>query len=568
MRKHSIWLIGVILLTVVAFLYVFKPVTVTPRKDPADASRYLRPVGLKGAFDASLPPQQASFNVFNGKLPLYVYVPQHDLSLGLDLRGGMRVVLEIADHGEFDYKLNKPIIDSSTLASTKGSLTDAVKAALGKDGEGAQIELSEDRATITTQATNQVQAETQLKQINTAMTQVFGAGSFSVPDSTKVFKTVDKQTQDNVRNIMEKRVNPDGTKEVNSTSKGTNQVVLEIPGEKDPDHVQQIIGKTAEMNFMLLPPNISVGENPDGSVSMSNGSQTVSDEDALKSSILVVRGRDLKSNCDVTFDQQRKPAVSFEMKTKEAKERFGAITGANVNRYLAIVLDGKVISAPVIKSRIDGNGIISGGFKDMTEARDLSTLLNAGALPVNVNIVENRVVSATLGADSVSASLIAGMIGLLAVLIFMVAYYRLPGLMADFALIIYVFLSLAVIKMVGSTLTLPGIAGIIISIGMAVDANVIIFERLKEELRTQKPLETAMDVAFARAWTAILDSNVASLITGTVLYMLGTGAVQNFAVTLWIGVAVSLFTAVTVTRLFMRMLVRSRTGHNLAWYGV
>jgi len=150
----------------------------------------------------------------------------------------------------------------------------------------------------------------------------------------------------------------------------------------------------------------------------------------------------------------------------------------------------------------------------------------------------------------------------------MAAYYRLPGLMADLALVIYIVLTLAVLKLFGATLTLPGIAGIIISIGMAVDANVIIFERLKEELRTQKPLETAIDVAFHRAWTAILDSNVASLITGSVLYAIGSGAVKGFAVTLLIGVAVSMFTAVTITRLFMKLMIRSKAGHKMAWYGV
>ncbi|HEY3376668.1 MAG TPA: protein translocase subunit SecD, partial [Armatimonadota bacterium] len=290
--------------------------------------------------------------------------------------------------------------------------------------------------------------------------------------------------------------------------------------------------------------------------------------DALKSAVLVVRGRDLSPTSGVTYDQQHRPAVSFSMRTKDAQTRFGVVTGSNIGRKLAIVLDGKIISAPVIQSQINGSGIISGGFKDLPEAQDLAVLLNAGALPVKVNIVENRTVSATLGADSVSASMKAGIIGLIAVLVFMIAYYRLPGLMANLALVIYIFLSLAVLKVFGSTLTLPGIAGIIISIGMAVDANVIIFERLKEELKTQKPLESAIDVAFARAWTAILDSNVASIITGSVLYMLGTGAVKGFAVTLLIGVVVSMFTAITITRLFMKLMIRSKAGHNLAWYGV
>jgi preprotein translocase subunit SecD len=164
--------------------------------------------------------------------------------------------------------------------------------------------------------------------------------------------------------------------------------------------------------------------------------------------------------------------------------------------------------------------------------------------------------------------MVAGLVGLGLVLVFMGIYYRLPGLMANLALVVYIALSLGVLKFFDVTLSLSGIAGIIISIGMAVDANVIIFERLKEELRTKKPLETAIDVAFSRAWTAILDSNMASIITGSVLAALGTGAVKGFAVTLIFGVIVSLFTAVTVTRLFMKLMIRSKAGHNLAWYGI
>lgn len=569
MRKHSIWLIGVILLTVISFFTVFQPVTFSPRKDPTDASKYLRPVGTRSAWDSTSPDQRPTFSLGSKATPVFLYVPQHDLSLGLDLRGGMRVVLEIANRGEFPYKLKTPL-GPLALPDKKAALTDAVKKALGVDGETASVELNENTANITTEADTSLHAQAQLTKINAAMTEVFGAGAYTEPASKDVFKTADATTQENVRNIMEKRINPDGTREITSYAKGTNQVVLEIPGEKDPDHVRMLLGTTAEMNFMLLAPDINVSEDPTtGQLSLSNAAgQTIKDADALKTAVLVVRGRDLNSDNNVTYDQQGKPAVSFSMRTQEAKNRFGAITGGNIGRKLAIVLDGKIISAPNIKDRINGDGIISGGFKDMAEAKDLQVLLNAGALPVKVNIVENRTVSATLGADSVQKSLIAGVIGLLAVLVFMIAYYRLPGIMASIALVVYIVLSLAVLKVFGSTLTLPGIAGIIIAIGMAVDANVIIFERLKEELRTQKPLESAIDVAFARAWTAILDSNVASIITGSVLYWLGTGAVRGFAVTLLIGVVVSMFTAVTITRLLMKLMIRSKAGHKLAWYGV
>lgn len=567
MRKHSIWLIGVILLTIASFLAVFQPVTFSPRKDSSDASKYLRPLGTRGQWDSTTPDQKPTF-LLGDKVPVFAYVPQHDLLLGLDLRGGMRVVLKIANRGEFEYHLNNRLSDTD-IATKKAELTDAVKAALGEDGKTAEVEVGQEMATVTTQAENAYQAKAQLQKIDGAMAKIFPeADAFKSPDSEKTsdyFKPA-KDVQNDVRTILEKRVNPEGTREVTASAKGEDQVVLEIPGEKNPENVRKLLGTTAELNFMLLPEDISVGVDEDGGTTLARGGQTITDEEALKSSILEVRGRDLDPSCSVVFEQG-KPAVSFKMKTKEAREKFGAVTGANVHRYLAIVLDNKIISAPVINSRIDGSGIISGSFDDK-EAKNLSTLLNAGALPVKVDIIENRTVSASLGADSIQMSVVAGLIGLLAVLVFMAAYYRLPGLMANIALIIYVFLSLAVLHAFNVTLTLPGIAGIIISIGMAVDANVIIFERLKEELRTKKPLETAIDVAFSRAWTAILDSNVASLITGAVLYWLGAGAVRGFAVTLLIGVAVSMFTAVTVTRLLMKLMIRSKAGHKLSWYGV
>lgn len=572
MSKQTIWLLAIILVTITAFLTVFQPVTFAPRKDPADASRYLRPVGTKGEWDSATPNQRPTFRLV-GNTPVYLYPPMHDLSLGLDLRGGMRVVLEIVNYGQFNYKLSDrfKLTDTDELARRQGALTDAVRTALGPDaGETAEVAVNNDGVIVTTSAQTQLEAAAQLIKINEAMAKVFPEpDAYKKPEESSVFKVANKNIQDQVRQIMEKRINPDGTKEITAYPKGDNQVVLEIPGEKDPEHVKELIGKTAQMRFMLLPQGMNVSQEDNSktvSVTSSTGTE-VPIADVLKSATLVIQGSDLQPKNQFEYDpQSNKPAVGFFVK-KEAAGRFAAITGNNIDRYLAIVLDKDIITAPVIRARIGERGIITGNFT-VQEATDLATLLNAGALPSKVRIAENRTVSATLGADAVSKSLVAGLIGLLAVLVFMAAYYRLPGIMANIALVIYIFLSLAVIKLVGSTLTLPGIAGIIISIGMAVDANVIIFERLKEELRTQKPLETAIDVAFSRAWTAIIDANVASLITGSVLYAFGTGAIQNFAITLIIGVAVSLFTAVTVTRLFMKLMIRSKAGHNLAWYGV
>jgi preprotein translocase subunit SecD len=226
--------------------------------------------------------------------------------------------------------------------------------------------------------------------------------------------------------------------------------------------------------------------------------------------------------------------------------------------------------APVIRSEIPGKGVISGNM-DPQEAGDLKLLLNAGALPVPLEIVENRQVSATLGADSIRKSMVAGLFGLLCVAVFMVLYYRLPGLLANLALVLYILIILAALSTwspLEATLTLPGIAGIILSIGMAVDANIIIFERLKEELRARTTARSAAEAGFNRAWTAILDANVTTLMVAAALYFLGTSAIKSFAVTLFLGVAISLFTAVTVSRWLVFMVARSRLGENRWLFGV
>ena len=569
MRKQSIWLIGVILLGIASFLYVFQPVTFSPRENPANATLYLRPLGVKAAnWDARSQNQNPSFKL--GSIPVYAYKPRHDLMLGLDLQGGMRVVLEIPNRGKFEYELKKPIAIEDMTAK-KVEFTDAVRTALGKDKNDPDviIDLSEKHLSVTTYVENDGEARDQLIALDKEMAKLLGEGNFVAPKKTTVFLPA-KDVQNDVLSILERRVNPDGVREVISYPKNDNQVVIEIPGERDPERVKEIINTRGQLRFMLIDKKVSVNTNDaTGTVTAFSDGKEISQEEALKSATEVITGSDLvPERIQVTLDQSSagKYAVAFTIKQNK-QQHFGNVTLLNKESQLAIVLDNEIQSAPVIRDQIVSDGVISGNFTQ-DDAKKLATLLKAGALPVKVSIVENRTVSATLGAESIAMSLKAGLIGFLAVLIFMVAYYRLPGIMASFALIIYIFLNLAVLRFFQATITLPGIAGIIISIGMAVDANIIIFERLKEELRTQKPLETAINVAFARAWTAILDSNVASLITGFVLFWLGTGAIKGFAVTLLIGVAVSMFTAITVTRLFMKLMIRSRAGHKLSWYGV
>ena len=575
----SLWLFSIIVLAILAFLTVFKPITFTPRKDPSDASRYLRPVSSGKDFDPERPPTQGTFAALGQSV--YIYQPQHDLRLGLDLRGGMRVVLEIPDRAVFDYTLNKEKVPVDSMAENQmqDDLTNLLAATKigpdAKDAQKVQVRVNGSTVEIVTQPKNTEEAKFQLTEINSAMDKLVGPGNYTAPTADAVFNPAKlasqrADVQKSVLSIMEQRLNKTGTTEVTAYAEGTNRVVLEIPGVKDPERVKDIIKSTAVLQFRILPDDITSSTDPGtGKESFSRFGKTMSDEDVIRASRLVFTGDELSPTSQPTYDEAHHPAVQFSIKP-DKQQYFGAMTQANKKKRMAIVLDNAVVMAPEIESSITSTGIInspSGNFT-MEQVTDWATLLNAGALPVPVKIVETRTVSATLGADSISKSLYAGIIGLALVLIFMAAYYRLPGLMADLALVVYIVLSLAVLKLFDATLTLPGIAGLVISVGMAVDANVIIFERLKEELRTQKPLETSIDVAFQRAWTAILDSNVASLITGSVLYALGTGAVRGFAITLIIGVAVSLFTAVTVTRLFMKLMIRSRAAHKLAWYGL
>ncbi|HEX9334208.1 MAG TPA: protein translocase subunit SecD, partial [Anaerolineales bacterium] len=285
----------------------------------------------------------------------------------------------------------------------------------------------------------------------------------------------------------------------------------------------------------------------------------------------VMTGADLKE-AHVSTGQTGQPIVSFTLSTPGAKI-FGDYTSSHTGQYLGIVLDKKVISAPRVNSPItDGSGIIEGGFTSQT-ANDLAIQLRYGSLPVPIKVVESRTVGATLGEESVRKSLMAGMIGLGVVILFMLLYYRLPGFIADLALITYAVLALALFKFIPIVLTLPGIAGFILSIGMAVDANILIFERLKEELRAGRNLRQAIDLGWSRAWPSIRDSNTSTLITCLILYVFGNsfGAsmVKGFSVTLALGVVMSLFTAIIVTRTYLHTLLDNiKLGDHPRWFGL
>lgn len=336
--------------------------------------------------------------------------------------------------------------------------------------------------------------------------------------------------------VIRNRVDPQGQKEVVITVVGTDRVLVQLPGEKDPDKILKLIGETALLEW------VDAADKP-----LEQGTDIT--ELGLN---VIVSGRDVK-RAFVTRDSRGRPAVAFQLK-KEGAEKFGQFTANNVGKYLAIALDHRIISSPVIRTAIwGGNGIIEGRFS-MEEANLLARQIQGGALPVPVTVLENRVVGPTLGQESINTSLAAGIGGFIIILLFMLLIYRLPGLVADLALLLYVILVLGYISLFNVTLTLPGIAGILLSIGMAIDGNVIIFERLKEEIAWGKTLSAAVDAAFARAWVAILDGNMTTLIGALVLFFFGTGPVRGFAITLSIGVVLSMFSAVFVSRYILSLI--------------
>jgi preprotein translocase subunit SecD len=282
-------------------------------------------------------------------------------------------------------------------------------------------------------------------------------------------------------------------------------------------------------------------------------------------------GKDLKQVA-VSQDQLGQYVVQFEL-TPEGATVFGAHTADNIGKYLTIVLDKQVVSSPVINSAIpDGSGSISGNFTSET-ANALAVQLRYGSLPVPLKVVETRIIGPTLGEDSLNSSLIAGLVGLTIVILFMGIYYRLPGITADISILLYAVILLAVFKLIGVTLTLPGIAGIMLSTGSALDANILVFERLKEELRSGKSLKQAFDQAWTRAWPSIRDSNIAALITSGILYWFGStfGAtiVKGFSLTLALGIAISLFSSLYITRTFLALALEWFKPKNLErWVGI
>ena len=339
---------------------------------------------------------------------------------------------------------------------------------------------------------------------------------------------IDKDAMNRLIEVLDRRINGIGVAESVIQKAGDRRVIIELPGLQNTEDAINLIGKTALMEFKLM--------NDDGTLG-----ETLLTGSALK-------------KADVSYDNLGRPQISFEM-TQEGAAAFAKITRENIGKQLAITLDGVVQTAPRINSEIpSGNGVITGNYT-VDEAKGTATLLNAGALPIKAEVVETRTVGATLGDESIAQSKNAAIVAIILIWVFMLVFYRLPGIIADLAIILFGFISFACLNFIDATLTLPGIAGFILSLGMAVDANVIIFERIKEELGFGNTIRNAIEAGFSKGFIAIFDSNLTTLIITAILFVFGTGPIKGFAVTLAIGTLASMFTAITATKILLLTFV-------------
>ncbi|MGH6953694.1 MAG: protein translocase subunit SecD [Alphaproteobacteria bacterium] len=476
------------------------------------------------------------------------WLPNEQLSLGLDLQGGSHLLLQVDLESIVEEELD------SVLESARSALREARigYSGLGIEGRAVVVKLRErDDAARAAEALQKSAMGVAIE------TNEDGTLRLALPQTV-----VDERQKSAVAQsveIVRRRIDEVGLREPVVQRQGVDRVLVQLPGVEDPERIKRLLGKTAKLTFHLLDPTTPRGQPgmavPPGAVLLP------SDEKGAdgKPTYYVVRKRvevsgDRLTDAAATF-QNNEPVVSFRFDTLGGK-KFGDTTQKHVSEHLGIVLDGRVISAPVIREPIlGGSGVISGRFT-VQEVQDLALLLRAGALPAPLLVIEERTVGPTLGADSIAAGSLACTVGIALVVVFMALAYGLFGLFADIALVLNVILILGVLSLLQATLTLPGIAGIVLTVGMAVDANVLINERIREEVRAGRTPISAVDAGYRRAFNTILDSNLTTLFAGLLLFGLGSGPIKGFAVTLSIGIVTSMFSAIMVTRMQVVLWLR------------
>ena len=474
------------------------------------------------------------------------FLPVRQVNLGLDLQGGSHLLLRVDWSGLVRERLEAAVDSLPSLLR---------EAQIGYTGRG----LDGDALVFTLRDPAQADAAMEIvAEVDPELDVDFDddtgqvIGSFGEFAQTRIRDEAVSQSIE----IVRRRIDELGTTEPNIQRQGEDRVLVQIPGFDDPQRVRELLGRTARLTFHMVDLAATAGARPGMDVPAGRLLAPSVEVDAAGQPLqwFVVRRRvevsgDNLVQASATFDRGR-PVVSFTF-DGVGGQRFGNLTSENVGGSLAIILDDAVISAPEINTPIlGGSGIIQGGFT-LQEAGDLAILLRAGALPAPLTVLEERTVGPGMGADSIAAGEIASLIGLVAVIIFMIVCYGLFGVMAAVALLFNLAIILAALSALQATLTLPGIAGIVLTVGMAVDANVLIFERIREEIANGRSPISAIDAGYSRALTTILDANITTLIAAILLFAMGAGPVRGFAVTLSIGILSSMFTAIMVTRLMV-----------------
>ena len=469
------------------------------------------------------------------------------INLGLDLQGGSYLLLEIDNDPVIEQKLQNLTTTIRNYFKDQNIKINNIKIEgdsifFNVDNQNKQIIV--DTFTDENSEINPYYPRFKSHQLNIEDTGV----NLKINFSNQGLIALKTSSQDQAIEIVRRRIDEVGTNEPNILKRGNNRILVELPGLDDPMRVKSLLGKTANLTFRFV-----TNDENDGF-----GVEKLKYEDGLDeatvSKRIIISGDNLLDAQPQMDTQSNQTVVSFSLDRVGAK-RFGKATSTGIGKQLAIVLDGKIISAPVIRDTIaSGNGQISGGFT-FQSATDLALLLRSGALPAPLNIIEERTVGPDLGQDSINAGMIALTIGFLLVIIFMFIKYKVFGLITNVTLIINLFILLGILTLFEATLTLPGIAGIILTVGMAVDANVLIFERIKEELKNEKNNILAFDSGYIKSRTAIIDANITTLLAAIILFFMGSGPIKGFSVTLGVGIFTTLFSVYFIARLFTGLYV-------------
>ena len=478
------------------------------------------------------------------------WAPSRIVNLGLDLRGGAHVLVEVSLEEVYSERLSSYWPDIRKSLRTIRNSVGSIKQVSGGINE-LLIEIGAQEGLL--EAIDLVVKEARSIGVGGLEVSSKGENVIKISLGENERKKIDNQTMEQSLEIIRRRVDEAGTREPTIQRQGERRILIQVPGLGSAEELLRLIGKTARLTFHPVKNNkVSCNKK----VNLETIILPSSEDRALCLSLQkksVVSGSEL-TNAQPSFDQNNRPAVSFQFNPVGGR-KFGEYTKENIGNPFAIVLDSEVISAPVIQSHIPGGaGIITGSFT-VDESNRLAILLRAGALPASIRVLEQRTVGPELGADSIKSGKIAAIIAGSLILLFMALTYGLFGLFANIGLIINIALIFSIMATMSATLTLPGIAGIVLTIGMAVDANVLIFERIKEELQVNKSIFRAIELGYEKALTSIIDANVTTFIAAIILFTLGSGPIRGFSVTLGIGIITSVFTAVFLTRLIVSLYI-------------